>query len=179
MNRASVVAVAAHPNHEFSKATREAISLVPGRGVEGDAHFGETVQHRSRLLRTPDAPNLRQVHLIAAELFDQLAGLGFEVRPGELGENVTTRGLDLLGLPAGARLRMGDAVVEITGLRNPCSQIDGFETGLLKQLVRVDENGEVERRAGVMAVVVAGGVVRAGQAIAVELPENREPLRPV
>ncbi|NQX29304.1 MOSC domain-containing protein [Microbacteriaceae bacterium VKM Ac-2854] len=179
MTRASVVAVAAHPNHEFSKQPREEITVVVGRGVEGDAHFGETVQHRSRLLRTPDAPNLRQVHLIAAELFDELAGLGFGVQPGELGENVTTRGIDLLGLPTGARLRMGDAVLEITGLRNPCAQIDGFESGLLKQLVRVGESGEVERRAGVMAVVIGGGVLRAGQAIEVELPQRREPLAPV
>ncbi len=130
---AVVVGVHAAPAHSFSKDSQDSIRLVEGLGVEGDAHLGRTVQHRSRVRRDPTQPNLRQVHLIHAELLDELAGLGFTVRPGDVGENITTRGVDLLALPRGTRLRLGaSAVLEITGLRNPCRQLDTFTPGLMR-----------------------------------------------
>src|SRR5688500_17492392 len=120
---AVVIAVARSDMHSFSKAPQARILLVAGLGVEGDAHQGSTVRHRSRVARAPTQPKLRQVHRIHAELRDELRAAGFTVNPGDLGENVTTRGIDLLGLPVGARLRLGtEAVVEVTGLRNPCAQ---------------------------------------------------------
>jgi MOSC domain-containing protein YiiM len=168
---AEVVAVARDPRHRFSKDVVGQIRLLAGLGVEGDAHAGETVQHRSRLARTPGAPNLRQVHLIAQELFDELTDRGFSIGPGLIGENVTTRGVDLLALPRGTRLRLGsEAVVEITGLRNPCVQLDDLQKGLLAQVLQRGPDGSVIRRAGVMAIVHAGGVVRAGDPIAVAPP---------
>jgi MOSC domain-containing protein YiiM len=166
-----VVAVSADGRHRFSKQPRPSIRLLAGLGVEGDAHLGVTVQHRSRVARDPTQPNLRQVHLIHSELHDELRVAGHEVAAGRLGENITTRGLDLLGLPTGARLHLGaDAVIEITGLRNPCSQIDDFQAGLLKRVLGRDEAGNVVRKAGVMGVVVSGGEVRPGDRIAVALP---------
>ena len=169
---ASVVAVHRSSSHSFSKfAEDEGITLLAGLGVEGDAHAGRTVQHRSRVARDASAPNLRQVHLLHAELFDELIAAGFAVWPGELGENVTTRGVDLLGLPTGTRLRLGaQAVVELTGLRNPCAQIDRFQAGLTAAVLARDAQGELVRKAGVMAVVVRGGIVRAGDGIGVDLP---------
>jgi MOSC domain-containing protein YiiM len=176
-----VVAVHRSPRHEFTKPTVDAIRLVEGLGVEGDAHFGATVQHRSRLRRDPTAPNLRQVHLIHAELLDELAEAGFDVRTGDVGENVTTRGVDLLGAPRGTRLRLGEhAVVEVTGLRNPCVQLDGFADGLMKATLDRDADGRLVRKAGVMGVVLAGGEVRAGDPVTVGLPpEPYLPLEPV
>jgi len=175
---AVVTAVGLSPVHGFSKPLADAIRLLAGLGVEGDAHMGETVKHRSRVKVDPTQPNLRQVHLIQGELHDELAAAGFAVRPGDLGENVTTRGIDLLGLPTGARLRLGaEAVVEITGLRNPCGQIDGFRPGLLKLVVGRDEAGNLVRKAGVMGIVLAGGPVRPGDPITIELPP--EPHRPL
>jgi len=166
-----VTAVAASPGHAFSKSTQPSITLVAGLGIAGDAHSGETVKHRSRVRRDPTQPNLRQVHLIHAELHDELRAAGFDVAPGDLGENVTTRGLDLLGLPAGTLLRLGsEAVVEVTGLRNPCVQLDAFQAGLTAAVLARDERGELVRKAGVMSVVRAGGDVAPGDAIAVELP---------
>ena len=166
-----VAAVSAAPAHEFSKERRGSIRLLAGLGVEGDAHLGETVQHRSRVRRDPGAPNLRQVHLLHEELHDELRAAGFEVGAGDLGENVTTRGLDLLGLPTGARLALGaDALVEVTGLRNPCLQLDGFSPGLLEAVLDRDAEGRLVRKAGVMAVVLRGGEVRPGDGIRVELP---------
>jgi MOSC domain-containing protein YiiM len=181
MTSASVVSVSRDPEHRFSKEVVDDIVLIAGLGVEGDAHAGTTVQHRSRVARDPSQPNLRQVHLVHAELFDEVEGSGFEVAPGELGENVTTRGVDLLGLPRGAVLRLGpDAVVQVTGLRNPCVQIDGFEAGLMRELVTRDDSGQVVRKAGVMAVVLAGGRVAPGDSVGVELPEGEhEALQPV
>jgi MOSC domain-containing protein YiiM len=181
MTAASVVSVSRDPEHRFSKEVVDDIVLIAGLGVEGDAHAGTTVQHRSRVTRDPSQPNLRQVHLVHAELFDEVQGSGFEVAPGELGENVTTRGVDLLGLPRGAVLRLGpDAVVEVTGLRNPCVQIDGLESGLMRELVSRDDEGQVVRKAGVMAVVLAGGHVAPGDSVGVELPEGEhEALQPV
>ena len=167
----TVVAVHRHGEHRFSKQTVDAIVLVEGRGVEGDAHAGPTVQHLSRVRRDPDQPNLRQVHLLHAELLDRVTDLGYDVRPGALGENVTTGGLDLLALPTGSLLHLGeDAVVELTGLRNPCVQIDRYRRGLLKEVLRTADDGTVERLAGVMGVVRHSGVVHAGDPVAVELP---------
>ena len=167
--------------HAFSKRTEDRIRLLAGLGVEGDAHAGRTVQHRSRVARDPDQPNLRQVHLIHAELLDELRGHGFGVAPGELGENVTTRGIELLALPTGARLTLGaSAVVRVTGLRNPCVQLDRFQPGLMSAVLDRDADGDLVRKAGVMAIVLAGGDVRPGDAIAVDLPPPpHAPLRPV
>jgi MOSC domain-containing protein YiiM len=166
-----VRAVASSPSHTFSKPVRERIVLVARLGVEGDAHLGTTVKHRSRVARDPGARNLRQVHLLGAELHEELAALGFEVRPGDLGENVTTCGLDLLSLPPGTRLRLGDtAVVEIAGLRNPCRQLDRFRPGLMEAVLARDDHGKIVRKAGVMATVAAGGAVEPGDPIVVELP---------
>ncbi|MFF4650092.1 MOSC domain-containing protein [Streptomyces sp. NPDC001380] len=176
-----MTAVSSGAGHAFSKPSRDRIRLLAGLGVEGDAHLGTTVQHRSRVARDPSQPNLRQVHLLHAELHAELREAGFDVPPGGMGENVTTRGVDLLALPAGTRLRLGaDAVVEVTGLRNPCPQIDGYRPGLLRAVLGRDERGRPVRRAGVMAVVLAGGEVRPGDPVAVELPpEPHRPLAPV
>jgi len=153
------------------KPARLGIRLVEGLGVEGDAHLGRTVKHRSRVRRDPTQPNLRQVHLIHAELHEELLALGFDVGAGEMGENVTTRGIDLLALPAGARLALGqDAVVEVTGLRNPCKQLETLQPGLMAAVLDRDAKGALVRKAGIMAVVVAGGDVHPGDAIRVDLP---------
>jgi hypothetical protein len=166
-----VVSVSLDGEHRFSKPRVEEIRLIEGWGVEGDAHAGTTVQHRSRVARNPMEPNLRQVHLIHAELFDEVAEHGYAVRPGELGENITTAGLDLLSLPTGTVLHIGDeAQVEVTGLRNPCDQINGLAPRLLKQMVFRLPDGTVVRKAGVMSVVVAGGTVHPGDRVRVELP---------
>ncbi len=147
------------------------IRLLAGLGVEGDAHSGTTVKHRSRVAVDPTQPNLRQVHLLHAELFDEVATGGFALRPGDLGENITTRGIDLLGLPRGTRLHIGaSAIVEVTGLRNPCIQIDRFQPGLLAAVLDRDSRGRIIRKAGIMGVVVAAGDVSAGDSIGIELP---------
>ena len=170
-SRCSVVAVSRSSDHGVGKENRESVRLLAGLGVEGDAHAGQTVKHRSRVARDPQQPNLRQVHLIHAELHDELRSAGFDVAAGAMGENVTTRGVDLLALPAGARLRLGDAaVVEVTGLRNPCAQLDGIQSGLMAATLDRDAEGELVRKAGVMGIVSAGGDVRAGDPIRVELP---------
>ncbi|MEO1060138.1 MAG: MOSC domain-containing protein [Actinomycetota bacterium] len=178
MSSSSVVAVHLSADHTFSKPSVDEIELVAGLGVAGDAHSGARVRHRSRVARDPAQPNLRQVHLIHAELFDLLAEAGHTVGPGDLGENVTTTGVDLLGLATGTTLAIGDdAIVAVTGLRNPCRQIDDFRPGLLGQVLRRDDAGELERLAGVMSVVVRGGVVRSGDPIAVSSPAGtRHPL---
>lgn len=167
---AHIEALHLSPVHGFSKAPADSLRLLEGRGVEGDAHCGETVQHRSRVAADPSQPNLRQVHLIHAELFDGLSAGGFTVLPGQLGENVTTRGLDLLSLPVGSRLIMGDSVVTVTGLRNPCQQINAFRPGLLKQVLRTDPEGRPVRLAGVMGIVSRGGMIARGDVIEVRLP---------
>ncbi|TLS44811.1 MOSC domain-containing protein [Streptomyces montanus] len=173
-----VTAVSSNGDYSFSKPNRDSITLLAGLGVEGDVHAGVTVKHRSRMAQDPTQPNLRQVHLIHEELFAEVGGEGFQVAPGELGENITTRDIDLLGLPVGTLLRIGDgAVVEVTGLRNPCLQIDNFQDGLLKQVVGRDEAGALVRKAGIMSVVKEGGVVRPGDVIDVKLPD--EPHRPL
>jgi MOSC domain-containing protein YiiM len=176
-----IVAVSSKATHEFSKDVRPGIRLVAGKGVEGDAHCAETVKHRSRVRRDPTQPNLRQVHLIHAELHDELRAAGFDVAPGVMGENVTTRGVELLALPTGTRLRLGgDAVVEVTGLRNPCTQLDGFQPGLMAAVLDRDGAGNLVRKAGVMGIVVVGGHVRPGDTITVEPPAPpHRPLEPV
>jgi MOSC domain-containing protein YiiM len=180
-NMSSVVAVNLRITHHFSKTPSLCIRLLKNLGVAGDAHMGETVKHRSRARKDPTQPNLRQVHLIHAELFEELRAKGFRVRPGDLGENVTTSDLDLLALPTGARLHLGtSAVVEITGLRNPCIQIDGFQKGLMAATLDKDADGNLIRKAGIMGIVLADGDVRPGDVIGVELPtEPHRPLLPV
>jgi MOSC domain-containing protein YiiM len=165
-----VVAVSVSPTHTFGKSSVPAITLLEGLGVEGDAHCGVTVKHRSRVAADPSQPNLRQVHLIHSELLDDVAEAGFSVAAGDMGENITTRGIDLLRLPVGARLVIGDAVVAVTGLRNPCQQINDFRPGLLKQVLQTDDDGNVLRLAGVMGTVARGGQVRPGDPIEVQLP---------
>ncbi len=168
---ASVVAVSRAGGHDFSKPVVPSITLLAGIGVRGDAHAGATVQHRYLVARDPRRPNLRQVHLMPAELFAELAKAGFTLSAGQLGENVTTSGLDLITLPLGARLLLGaEAIVEITGLRSPCSLINRFHQGLMKACISKDDEGRVVRKTGVMGIVIAGGEVRAGDAIRVEYP---------
>lgn len=165
-----VAAVACSGVHGFSKDVLPVIVLEAGLGVQGDAHRGVMVKHRSRVRQDPSQPNLRQVHLIAAELHGELAAKGFRVGPGSMGENVTTRGLDLLALPRGARLHLGGAVVEVTGLRNPCRQLDEHQPGLMAAVLDRAPDGSLVLRAGIMGTVLSGGPVRAGDAIRVELP---------
>lgn len=173
-----VTAVSRSATHSFSKQGTSCIRLLANLGVEGDAHLGATVQHRSRVARDPSQPNLRQVHLIHAELHDELRARGFTVVAGELGENITTRGLALLALPTGTRLHLGaEAVIEVTGLRNPCPQIEAFQSGLLAAVLGHDEHGNLIRKAGVMAIVLTGGEVAVGDTIRVELPPA--PHRPL
>jgi MOSC domain-containing protein YiiM len=177
----SVVSVSLGSGHHFSKTPKQNIRLLEGLGVEGDAHMGALVQHRYHVRKDPMRPNLCQVHLIHSELFDELRAKGFTVQPGELGENVATSGVDLLALPTGARLRLGGhAVVEVTGLRNPCVQIDQFQKGLMAATLDKDAEGKLIRKAGIMSIVIAAGDVRPGDAIGVELPAApHRPLQPV
>jgi MOSC domain-containing protein YiiM len=178
----TVIGVACDGQHRFGKVPQARIRLIAEIGVEGDAHAGTTVRHRSRRKKTPEAINLRQVHLLHAELFDELAAKGFAIRPGAMGENVTTSGLDLLGLPRGAKLRLGDsAVVELTGLRNPCWQIDAnIGEGAMAATLERAPDGSLVRKAGVMAVVLTGGELAPGDTIEViELPATLAPLEPV
>jgi MOSC domain-containing protein YiiM len=178
---AIVIAVHRSATHSLSKELHAGIRLLAGLGVEGDAHAGETVKHRSRVKRDPSQPNLRQVHLIHSELHDELSAAGFAVLPGQMGENVTTRGLDLLGLPTGTLLRLGEtALIQLTGVRNPCAQLESIQHGLMAATLGRDAEGRLLRKAGVMALVIAGGDVRAGDVIGVELPAGpRLPLGPV
>ena len=179
--RPTVMAVSRDGEHRFSKAGVEEITLLSGLGVQGDAHAGVTVQHRSRVAADPTQPNLRQVHLIHAELLAELREQGFDVASGQLGENITTSGVDLLGLPRGTQLHLGtEAVVEVTGLRNPCTQINAFQSGLLKAVLGRAEDGEALRKAGIMGVVVHGGPIRPGDRIDVALPAHpHQALQPV
>lgn len=166
-----VTAVARSPKHTFSKPTEERIRLLAGLGVEGDAHMGATVKHRSHVKQNPAQPNLRQVHLIHEELHDELRRTGFAVTAGGMGENIVTRGIDLLGLPTGTRLRIGQEVVlEVTGLRSPCPQLDGYLPGLMQAVLGRDEHGKVIQKSGVMSIVLEGGEVGPGDRIEVVLP---------
>ena len=177
----TVEGVGRSPRHSFHKDAQHSIRLLAGLGVEGDAHAGATVKHRSRARFNPTLPNLRQVHLIHGELHDQLRAGGFDVASGQLGENVTTRGIDLLQLPTGTRLRLGaDAVVELTGLRNPCVQLDRFQSGLMEAVLEKTPEGALIRKAGVMAIVLEAGDVRPGDLVRVILPDlPYRPLKPV
>jgi MOSC domain-containing protein YiiM len=171
-----VEAVSQRGTHRFSKLPRMWIRLLAGLGVEGDAHLGTTVRHRSRVARDPRQPNLRQVHLLHRELLETLRDQGFVIGPGDIGENILTRDLDLLGLPTGAVVRIGDtAEIRVTGLRNPCAQLDRFKPGLMRATLDRDAEGNLIRKAGVMAVVLTDGDVRPGDAIEVILPP--EPYR--
>ncbi len=180
---ATVLAVSAKDTPGIPKLPRDEITLVAGHGVEGDYHAGAFVRHRSRAAQDATRPNLRQVHLIHSELFDDLAPLGITVAPGQMGENVTTRGLALLDLAPGTRLHLGDtAVIEITGLRNPCNTLDAVDERLLAQVARKAADGSIVRKAGIMGIVVEGGAVRPGDAIRVEAPAGAvgaERLQPV
>jgi MOSC domain-containing protein YiiM len=175
-----VVAVSQSESHRFSKTPRLWINLLAGLGVEGDAHLGAAVQHRSRVARDPSQPNLRQVHLLHEELFEQLAARGFRLGPGEIGENILTRGVDLLSLPTDTILQIGRATLRMTGLRNPCIQLDRFQRGLMAATLGRDADGNLIRKAGVMSVVVTGGDVRVGDVIEVLFPPKpHRPLHPV
>ncbi|MDX2007918.1 MAG: MOSC domain-containing protein [Meiothermus sp.] len=165
-----VLALHRSATHTLQKYRQPALTLVQGLGVEGDAHQGVTVKHRSRVAQDPTQPNLRQVHLIHAELHDELRHKGFEVAYGQMGENITTRGIDLLGLPRGTRLHIGQATLEVTGLRNPCAQLDTIQPGLMAATLDKDAEGNLIRKAGIMTVVLEGGEVLEGEAIRVELP---------
>lgn len=170
---ATVLSVSLDSEHRFSKIPADTITLTAGHGVDGDAHAGAMVQHLSRSAKDPEQPNLRRVHLIHAELFDELHDNGFEVAPADLGENVTTVGIDLLGLSQGTILRIGEsAQVEVTGLRNPCSQINGLQSGLMKQMIQRDTDGSIQRKSGVMGIVLHGGDVHPGDVILVTAPEG-------
>lgn len=167
----TVEAVALNLGHAFTKVVQSRIHLLAGLGVEGDAHAGQTVKHRSRVKKDPTQPNLRQVHLVHAELFEELADKGFDLKAGDIGENILTRRLDLLGMPAGTRLQIGtEALIELTGLRNPCTQLDGFQPGLRQAVLDKDADGNLIRKAGVMAVVINGGWVKTDDDIQVFLP---------
>ena len=167
----TITAVSSSATHTMRKQNQASIFLQAGLGVEGDAHNGTTVKHRSRVAQDPTQPNLRQVHLIHAELHDELRAKGFSIQPGEMGENITTVGIDLLGLPAGTKLLIGEsAIVEVTGLRNPCTQLEGIQAGLMQAVLDRDAAGHLVRKAGVMGIVLESGTVRPGDIIEVRLP---------
>ncbi|KWV92671.1 MOSC domain-containing protein [Erythrobacter sp. YT30] len=169
----NVVAVSRDSLHRFSKPKAREIRIMAGLGVRGDAHAGETVQHLSRVTANPKAPNLRQVHLIHSELFGELAQKGFTVRPGDLGENITTRGIELLELGRDTLLRIGpEVVLSVTGLRNPCGQINNFRPGLLKHLA-FNTRERIIRKAGIMSVALKGGIIRPGDRISIDPPDGR------
>ena len=173
MNHGIVKALSKSGTHTFSKYNCESIVLLKGLGVEGDAHMGEKVKHRSRVRKDPNQPNLRQVHLIHAELFEELQEKGFHVQDGEMGENITTQGIDLLGLPKDTILSIGHtSKIQVTGLRNPCVQLDGFQKGLMKAVLDRDEEGNLVRKSGIMGIVLEGGTINVGDEIVVELPEK-------
>lgn len=166
-----VVSVSAEPGHGFSKTPRAAITLLPGLGVAGDAHCGATVRHRSRVAADPLQPNLRQLHLFPAEWLEALDARGFDLAPGGLGENLLTRGLDLLALPTGTLMRFSQGpLVAVTGLRNPCRQIEAYRQGLLAAVLDRDAEGAAVLKAGIMAVILEGGAIAPGDSIALSLP---------
>lgn len=174
-----IVAVCRDAENGFSKPRQDKINLIEGIGVEGDAHSGKTIQHLYLKKKDAAAPNNRQVHLMHAELFDELEPIGFVVRPGDMGENITTRGIDLLALPIGTHLTMGEASIELTGIRNPCFQIDNFQKGLLKALIDKDDEGKPVFKSGVMGIVLRGGAVKPGDEISIDLPSDPHQPLPV
>lgn len=172
MKQGKVVALSKSDSHTFNKYNCDRLKLLAGLGIEGDAHMGKTVKHRSRVKKDPTTPNLRQVHLMHAELFEELSEKGFTVHPGQMGENITTQGIDLLNLPKNTVLKIGASEIVITGLRNPCSQLESIQTGLMKAVLDKDEQGEIIRKAGIMGIVQAGGEISTGDTIFVELPQQ-------
>ena len=180
MSNPVVIAVSSDPKHNIVKPVRDSIRLIAGWGIDGDAHAGKTVQHRYDKRKNPEAPNLRQVHLMHAELFDQVKALGLDVQPGQMGENITTRGIDLLHLPRRTQLKIGEAIIVVTGLRNPCKYLNQIAPGLMKACISKHEDGTVFPQAGVMGIVVTDGEVRAGDSIQILTPpEPHERLEPV
>lgn len=180
MRKPTVIAVASDTNHNIVKPVQDSITLIAGWGVEGDAHAGKTVQHRYDKRKNPDAPNLRQVHLMHSELFDHVKTLGLDVSAGQMGENITTRDVDILNLPRGTHLRIGNAVIEITGLRNPCKYLDQIVPGLMKACIARHEDGALFPQSGVMGVILEDGVIKAGDEIhIITPPEPHERLKPV
>jgi MOSC domain-containing protein YiiM len=168
-----VVAVCSSPNHNFSKFVREKIYIISGIGVENDVHSGKKVKHRSRVTQNPNQPNLRQVHLIHVELFEELKQKGFEISCGEIGENITTKNLDLLNLPRNTILEIGaTAKIKVTGLRNPCYQLNDLQDGLMNAVLEINNNGELIRKAGIMGIVIKSGEIKAGDLIKIELPNE-------
>lgn len=173
MKKPSITSLSKSDSHTFEKFTCESINLLKGLGVEGDAHMGKTVKHRSRVARDPTQPNLRQVHLIHSELFEELSKKDFLITPGAMGENILTEGIDLLNLPKDTILNIGaEAKVQITGLRSPCAQFDSIKKGLMKALIYKDENGNIIRKSGIMGIVLEGGIVNVGDAIEIEFPKK-------
>jgi len=172
MKNGIVKAVSKSGTHTFNKYNHDSILLIKGLGVEGDAHNGKTVKHRSRVAKDPTQPNLRQVHLIHTELFEELAQKGFTVHAGEMGENITTQGINLLDLPKDTILNIGTSKIQITGLRNPCVQIDSIQKGLMKAVLDKDEAGNLIRKSGIMGIVLAGGEIKTGDKITIELPKE-------
>ena len=179
MSLASVIALASDTGHNFSKITKPVITLVAGFGVQGDAHAGKTVQHLSDKKKNPQAPNLRQVHLIHSELFDELAEQGIDVQPGQMGENIVTRGIDLLGLAEGTQLKFpSGAVIQITGLRSPCKKLNTIHPNLLKAVVEKRADGSVQMKSGVMSIVLESGDIHAGDGIQIVVPKGEhKPLQ--
>ncbi|MFT4797138.1 MAG: MOSC domain-containing protein YiiM [Candidatus Azotimanducaceae bacterium] len=165
-----VVSVSKDAAHRFSKVLCDQITLIAGEGVEGDAHRGVTVKHRSRVKLDPNQPNLRQVHLIQIEIIESLQAQGFGVGAATIGENIATRGIDLLALPRDTRVVIGQAEIQITGLRNPCGQLDGYQKGLTAALLDKTKDGELVRKAGIMGIVLSGGIVKPNDVITVHLP---------
>lgn len=167
-----VIAACKSATHTMSKIAAESIMLLAGLGVEGDAHSGKTVKHRSRVAKDPTQANLRQVHLIHSELHEELKQVGFTISPGQMGENITTAGVDLLSLPRNTLLHIGEhAIIEVTGLRNPCSQLNGIQEGLKQAVLGIDKDGNLVRKAGIMGIVIQGGLVKANDVIRVQLPD--------
>ncbi|BDS12158.1 MOSC domain-containing protein [Aureispira anguillae] len=166
-----VVALSKRASHQISKINHTQLKLLEGIGVEGDVHAGKTVKHRSRVAIDPNQPNLRQVHLIHSELFEELLSKGFQISAGQMGENITTQGIKLLELPKDTLLYIGEqAIVKITGLRNPCHQLNGLQEGLLKAVLDKDEQGNLIRKAGIMGIVLRGGSIALDDVIRIELP---------
>lgn len=170
MPEAKIVSLSKSLNHSFSKDCIDSLKLIKDLGVEGDAHSGRTVKHRSRVAKDPTQPNLRQVHIIHQELLDTLNQNGFKVKPGNLGENITTQHLDVLSLPENTLLKIGQSIIKVTGLRNPCAQLDNFQEGLLNAVLDRDDKGNLIRKAGIMAIVLQGGIINIGDTINIEYP---------
>jgi MOSC domain-containing protein YiiM len=173
MEKGRVMSLSKSETHTFQKINQKKLNLIKGLGIEGDAHMGKTVKHRSRVAKDPSQPNLRQVHLIHSELHDELEGLGFKIKAGEMGENITTKGIDLLSLPKDTILNIGkNARIQITGLRNPCNQLNIFKKGLMNAVLDKDENGDLIRKAGIMGIVLEGGVIEVEDTIEIILPDK-------